>query len=53
MWGWQVSNIDVQTLQSCVWDWCVTCVGERFCEVDVSEDGTGEKLCQWFCETGV
>ena len=24
----------------------------RLCEV-VSEDTPGEKLCQWFCETGV
>ena len=33
----------VQPLQSCV-GLCVTRVGERLCEVDVSEDSAGEKL---------
>ena len=47
----QVSSIDVQPLQSCVR--LMLHVGERLCEVDVSEDSVGEKLCLWLCEAGV
>ena len=45
----QVSNIDVQPLQSCVRLMCNT-RRRKICEVDVSEDSAGEKCCQWFCE---